>query len=122
MPLINCRTELSLNWIENCVLITAASVSSATFKITDAKLYVPIVNLSTEDNAKLTKQLSERFNRTVCWNKYKVIDNRVVEITDANAEKKHLLDSSYQGAKRLFVFAYDNTTDNNQASVDSFKK
>ena len=80
--------------------------------------------MSTEDNAKLAKQLSERFKRPVYWNKYKVIDNRVTEITDANAEKhiRELLDSSYQGAKRLFVLAYDNTTGNNQVSVDSFKK
>ena len=69
-------------------LTTAANASSATFKITDAKLYVSIVTLSTEDNAKLTKQLSERFNRTVYWNRYKVIDNRVVEITDAKCRKK----------------------------------
>ena len=59
MPLINCKIELSLNWIENCVLTTAANASSATFKITDAKLYVPVVTLSTEDNAKLTKQLKD---------------------------------------------------------------
>ena len=51
MPLINCKVELSLKWIENCVLTTAAiganananaaGADSATFKITDAKLYVP---------------------------------------------------------------------------------
>ena len=54
MPLINCKVELSLNWMENCVLTTAAigenanttGADSATFKITDAKLYVPIVTLS----------------------------------------------------------------------------
>ena len=86
MPLINCKIELSLNWIKNCMLTTAANASSATFKITDAKLYVPVVALSTEDNAKLTKQLSEGFKRPVYWNKYKVIDNKVVEITNANAE------------------------------------
>ena len=34
MPLINCKTELSLNLIENCVLTTTADASSATFKIT----------------------------------------------------------------------------------------
>ena len=95
MPLINCKVELSLNWIENCVLTTAAiganadatGAYSATFKIADAKLYVPVVTLSTEDNAKLSKLLSEGFKRPVYWNKYKVIDNKVVEITDANAEK-----------------------------------
>ena len=78
MPLINCKIELSLNWIKNCVLTTAANASSATFKITDAKLYVPVVTLSIEDNAKLTKQLNEGFKRPVYWNKYKVIDNKVM--------------------------------------------
>ena len=58
MPLINCKVELSLKWIENCMLTTA---TTATFKITDAKLYVPIVTLSSEDNAKLTKLLNEKF-------------------------------------------------------------
>ena len=55
IPLINCKVELSLNWIENCVLTTVAigendnatGADSATFKITDAKLYVPVVTLST---------------------------------------------------------------------------
>ena len=64
MPLINCNVELSLKWIGNCVLTMAAisanandtGAESATFKITDAKIYVAVVTLSTEDNAKLTKQ------------------------------------------------------------------
>ena len=53
-----------------------------------------------------------------------MIDNKVVEITNANAQKHitELLDSSFQGDKRLFVLAYDNTADNNQVSVDFFKK
>ena len=60
----------------------------------------------------------------VYWNKYKVIDNKVVKIIDTNAAKhtRELLDSSYQGVKRLLVLAYDNTAGNNQVSVDSFKK
>ena len=48
MPLINCKIELSLKWIENCIL--SSSEIAATFKITDTKLYVPIVTLKTEDN------------------------------------------------------------------------
>ena len=132
MPLINCKVELSLKWIENCVLTTAAisanadatGADSATFKITDAKLYVPIVTLSAEDNAKLSKLLGEGFKRSIYWNKYKVIDNRVVEIAANNEEKyiRELLDSSYQGAKRLFVLAYEKTEDKNQFSINSFKK
>ena len=72
----------------------ATGADRATFIITDAKLYVPVVTLSTDDNAKLTKQLSEGFKRPVYWNKYKVIDKRVVDITDVNAGKqiRELLD------------------------------
>ena len=121
MPLINCKVELSLKWYERC-LLTAAT--TATFKITDAKLYVPIVTLSVEDNSKLSKLLSEGFKRSIYWNKYKVIDNIVVSINNANEEKyiRERLDASYQGVKRLFVLAYDNTAGNEQFSDDSFEK
>ena len=121
MLLISCKVELSLKWIENCVLTV---VDNATFKITDAKLYVPIVTLKTEDNTKFSKLLSEGFKRSIYWNKYKVIDNILVEIAADNEEKyiRELLDSSYQGVKRLFVLAYNNTAGNNQVSVDSYKK
>ena len=127
MPLINCKVELSLKWIENCVLTTAAfdanndatGADSATFKTTDAST----VTLSAEDNAQLSKLLSDGFKRAVYWNKYKVIDNKV-EIPTENGEKhiSELLDSSYQGVKRLFVLAYYNTAGNDQVSIDSFKK
>ena len=100
------------------------TANKATFEITHAKLYVPVVTLWTEDNAKLSKLLGEGFKRSIYWNKYKVIDNGVVEIADNNEEKyiRELLDSSYQGAKRLFVLAYDNTEGDNQVSIYSSKK
>ena len=97
MPLINSKVELSLNWIEKCMLPTAANANKPTFKITDAKLYVPIVTLSAEGNAKLSKLLDEGFKRSIYWNKYKVIGNKLVEIAHNNEEKhiRELLDSSY---------------------------
>ena len=104
--------------------ILSSAGTAVTFKITDAKLYVPIVTLKTEDNTKLSKLLSDGFKRSIYWNKYKVIDNILVEIA-ANTEEKYikeLLDSSYQGVKRLFVLAYNNAAGNNQVSVDSYKK
>ena len=102
----------------------ATGTDSATFKITDAKLYVPIVTLSAEDNAKLSKLLSEGFKRTVYWNEYKVIGNKIVEIAANNEEKyiRELLDSSYQGVKRLIVLSHDNTAGYNEDFDDSFKK
>ena len=45
MPLISCKVELSLKWIENCVLTTAANANKVIFKTT--------VTLSVEDNSKL---------------------------------------------------------------------
>ena len=71
MPLINCKIHLELNWIEDCILSSAGN--SAKFKITDAKLHVPIVTLSTKDNVNLTKQLSDGFKRSVYWNNYQTI-------------------------------------------------
>ena len=105
------------------MLTTAANANKTTFEITDAKLYVPIVALSTEDNAKLSKLLRKGFKRSIYSNKYKLIDNTVVEIADENVEKYiiELLDSSYQGVKRLFALACDNE-EGNQVSIDSSKK
>ena len=65
MPLINCKIEFSLKWYERCLLTVA---TTATFKITNVKLYVPIVTLSAEANAKLSKLLSKGFKRPVYSN------------------------------------------------------
>ena len=81
MPLINCKVELSLKRYERC-LLTAAT--TATFTITDAKLYVPIVTLSIEDHSKLTKLLNKGFKRPIYWNEYKITPNKIVEIAVAN--------------------------------------
>ena len=42
---------------------------NSTFTITDGKLYVHVVTLSIEDNAKLTKSLNEGFKRPFYGNK-----------------------------------------------------
>ena len=103
IPLINCKVELSLTWYENCILSNVAG--NSTFKITDAKLYVPVVTLSTEDNAKLSKLLTEGFKRSVYWNEYKVIPEQRY---NANDNIRKLIDPSWQGIKRLSVHAYLN--------------
>ena len=51
MPLINCKVGFSLKWYEGSSLTAA---NTASFTITDAKLYVPIVTLSVEDNSNLS--------------------------------------------------------------------
>ena len=111
-----------MGWYKNCILSSAGD--NAIFTITDAELYVPIVTLSAEENAKLLKLLGEGFERLVYRNKYKVIPNKIVEIAANNEGKyiRELFDSSYQGVKTLFVLVYNNTEGNNQVSTDSFRK
>ena len=69
MPLINCKVNLILTWSEECVIIyTNVANQNPTVAITETKLYVPVVNFSTQDNAKLLPQLKSGFKRTVNWN------------------------------------------------------
>ena len=114
---INCKVEFSLKWYEICILPNL--VGDSTFTITDAKLYVPIVTLSSEDNAKLSKLLTEGFKRLVYWNKYKIIPNKTY---DENDNIRKLLDSSYQGVKRLFVLAYRNQGGANRVTANSHRR
>ena len=117
MPLINCKIELLLTWNPNFVMSNL--VGDSTFAITDAKIYVPIATLSTEDNAILSKLLSERFKRPVYWNKYKVIPNKTY---DENEYIRELLDSSGQGVKRLFVLAYSHAGGANRVTAYSHRR
>ena len=55
MTLINCEVNLILKWSKDCVLNN--STSEGKFAITETKLYVLVVTLSTKDNEKLLQQL-----------------------------------------------------------------
>ena len=68
MPLFNCEVNLILTWSSACVITN--STGAGTFKIDDTKLYVPVVTLSTQENAKLLQQLKSGFKRVINWNKY----------------------------------------------------
>ena len=73
MSLINCEIKLILDWSGNCVIIyTDVANQVPTFTITEKNLYVPVVTLSTQDNAILLPQLKNGFKRTISWNKYLV--------------------------------------------------
>ena len=61
LPLINCEVNLILTWSSTCVITN--STGAGTFEITDTKLYVPVVTLSTKENAKLLQQLKSGFKR-----------------------------------------------------------
>ena len=109
MPLINCKIHLELNWSRDCVMSTIANTK---FKITNTKLYVPIVTLSSRDNVKLVKLLEEGFKRPVYWNEYQTkIESRN---SDDNNLTRFPLDASFQGVRRLFVLAFVNSDNGNK--------
>ena len=85
-----------------------STIADTTFKITNTNLYVPIVTLSSKDNVKLVKLLEEGSKRPVYWNEYQTkIETRNL---DNNNLKRFPLHTSFQGVRRLFVLAFNNTT------------
>ena len=105
MPLINCEVNLILTWSKDCVITN--STGEGKFKITDAKLYVPVVTLSTQDNAKLLQQLKSGFKRTINWNRYQSEPKTYAQ----NRYLNHLINPSFQGVNRLFVLPFKNEDD-----------
>ena len=108
MPLINCEVNLILTWSSNCVLIATGNQNQAAiFEITDTKLYVPVVTLSTQENNKFLQQLKSGFKRVINWNKYL----SKPELLAQNPNLNHLVEPSFQGINRLFVLAFENDND-----------
>ena len=111
-PLINCEVNLILTWSSTCV--TTNYNGAGTFAITDAKLYVPVVTLSTQENNKFLQQLKSGFKRVINWNKY--LSKR--ELLAQNPNLHHLIEPSFQGVNRLFVLAFEN--DDDRTSSDEY--
>ena len=108
MPLINCEVNLIFTWSSTCVFIaTEVQNENATLAITDTKLYVPVVTLSTEDNTKFFQQLKSGFKRVINWNKYL----SKPELLAQNPNINHLVEPSFQGVNRPFVLAFENDDD-----------
>ena len=106
MPLINCEVNLILTWSSTCVIVsTNIANQNARFAITDIKLYVPVVTLSTQENAKLLQQLKPGFKRVIHWNKYL----SKPELLRRNSNLNHLVEPSFQGVNRVFVLAFECT-------------
>ena len=108
VPLSNCEVNLILTWSSACVLIATVSANQAAiFAITDTKLYVPVVTLSTQENTTFFQQLKSGFKRAINWNKYL----SKPELLALNPNLNHLVEPSFQGVNRLFVLAFENDDD-----------
>ena len=93
MPLIKCEFNLMLTWSKDCVVVSNADADqNATFAITDTKLYVPVITLSQQDNAKLLQQLKSGFKRVISGNKYL----SKPELLAQNPNLNHLVEPSFQ--------------------------
>ena len=112
MPLINCEVNLILTWSSTWVLVSTNNANQvATFAIIDTKLYVPVVNLSTQEHTKFLQQLKSGFKRVINWNKYL----SKPELLAQNPNLNYLVEPSFQGVNRLFVLAFEN--DNHKIST-----
>ena len=111
MTLINCEVELILTSSAGCVIICTNFVDKfPTFTIPETNLYVPVVILSTQDNAKLLPLLKSGFKRTISWNKYL----SKPELLAQNENLTHLIGPSFQDVKRLFVLVFEHDDANDK--------
>ena len=112
-------------WSENCILTSKATrgavpaqggshavsrmnnPANAIFKITNTKLYVPVVTLSTKDDNNFLEQLKSGFKRTIKWNKYR---SEMTNQTKTN-HLNHLIDPTFIKVNRLFVLLFKNEED-----------
>ena len=120
MSLINCEVSLTLTWFENCALtdITAQderapeggipagpairAPTSEIFKITETKLYVPVVSLSTKGDNNFLEQLKLGFKRTIKWNKHRSETTKQTKTNHLNC----LIDSTFTKVTRLFLLSF----------------
>ena len=111
----NCEVSLILTCSRECVItgmdrIVIAntrrdiSPANAAFQITDTKLYVPMVTLSTEDDNNFLEQLKSGFKRTIKWNKYRSEMTNQVKTNNLN----YLIDPTFNKDNRLFVLSFKN--------------
>ena len=112
MRLINYEVNLILTWSSTCVI--THSNGAGVFAITDTKLYVPVVTLSTQENTKFFQQLKSGFKRVINWNKYL----SKPELLAQNPNLNHLVEPSFQGVNKLFVLAFEN--DNHRTIHDRY--
>ena len=105
MPLINCEVNLILTWSKDCVFTNYTGVGK--FTITDTKLYVPFVILSTQDNAKLLHQLKSGLRIAINWSKYQ----SNIKTSTQSRYLNYLVDPSFQGVNKIFALSFENEND-----------
>ena len=102
---LEMKINLILTWSITCFIIdNPIAGQERIFTITDTNLYVPIITLSIQDNAKLLQQLKSGFKRTINWNKYEL----KLTVQAQNQYLDSVINPSFQGVNRLFVLSFQN--------------
>ena len=89
------------------MFVITNSTGEGKLAITEIKIYVPVVTLSTKDNEKLLEQLESGFKETINWNKYE----SSIKTFSQNRYLNYFINPRFQGVNGLFVLAFENEND-----------
>ena len=104
MSLVNCEINFQLTYSKKNVLAAGTVVNQIPkLRITNKKLFVPVVTLSTQENIKLIKQLESDFKRTINWDKY----HSKKSIQAQNRYLNVSINPSFQGVNKLFILSFE---------------
>ena len=128
LPLINWEVEPDLSWSKKFIIseiliilrvagnpnanppaldVVAIQTTGATFQINNAKLYVPVVTLSINDNINVLENTKQGFKRTIYKNKYRF----ETTTQPKNNNLDYLIDPTFRNINRLFVPSFKNGND-----------
>ena len=102
IQLINCELTFDLIWSAKCVIFEGNR--ETTFVMTNAKLYVPVVTLSTKGNGKLLQQFKPGLRGTINGKKYLSRIKTLVK----NRYLHFFVSPNYQGVNKLFALSFEN--------------
>ena len=120
-----------MKWSKNCVIsetsrtpeiegtnpANEALTTWATFQINNAKLHLPAVTLSINDNINFLENIKQGFKITISWNKYTSEIALQTKINDLH----YLIDPTFSNINRLFVLSFENVDDDpTQYSFDKY--
>ena len=100
--------------VEGANPVDETLTTGAVFQINNAKLFVPVVTLSINDNINFLENIKEGFKRTISWNNYR---SEIVTQTKNN-NLDYLIDPTFRNINRLFVLSFKNCNDD--STRDSF--
>ena len=125
---MNCEIELDLLWLKECIVseisiitrvppnpdanastqeVSEMQLTGATFQINKAKLYVPVVTLSINDNITFLENIKQGFKKTISWNKF------ISEITTQtkNNNLDYLINPTFGNINIFFQLSFKNVND-----------